>query len=72
MRRSSFACTLALPLFLIGLAACGENPVEPSERFDLTFSGDASFQGPHGSQTGFGCLRYRGPELFVQLSWPPD
>ena len=51
MRRSSFACTLALPLFLIGLAACGENPVEPSGRFDFTFSGDASFQGPHGGQT---------------------
>ena len=52
MRRSSFAFTLALPLFLIGLAACGdEDPVEPTERFDLTFSGDASFQGPHGGQT---------------------
>ena len=38
MRRSSFARILALPLFLIGLAACGENPVEPTERFDLTFS----------------------------------
>ncbi len=51
MRRSSSACTLALPLFLIGLAACGENPVAPSGRFNFTFSGDASFQGPHGGQT---------------------
>ncbi len=61
MRRSSFAFTVALPFFLIGLAACGdEDPVEPIERFDLTFSGDASFQGQHGSQTIHVALVRRG------------
>ena len=34
--------------------------MEPIERFDLTFSGGASFQGPHGGQTIYVALVRKG------------
>jgi len=43
---------LLLPLLCVGLAACdGEDPVDTSVTYDLTFTGDDTFHGAHGDQT---------------------
>lgn len=33
------------------LSACGDGATEPETSFDLTFTGDSTFQGAHGGQT---------------------
>ena len=52
MRASSFVLGFAVPVLLVGLVGCEKaNAFEqPPGPFDLTFSGDASFQGAHGGQ----------------------
>ena len=57
MKPFSFASLAALPLLLIGVAACGSDDGDgptgatgPTGPFDLTFTGDASFQTAHGGQ----------------------
>ena len=49
MRPSQFARRF-LPVLLLGVTACSDDPVVPTGPFDLTFTGDASFQGAHGGQ----------------------
>lgn len=55
MKLSSYARLFMLPVFVLGLAACGDDgngngTVGPTGPFDLEFTGDASFQGAHGGQ----------------------
>lgn len=55
MSRSRFALLLVLPFVLLGLAACGDDETPtgsdgPTGPFDLTFTGDATFQQAHGGQ----------------------
>lgn len=53
MLRSRLATALLLPILFVGLAACNDDdddPIGPGDAFDLTFAGDASFQGPHADQ----------------------
>lgn len=51
MKRVSFAAVILLA-FTSLLVGCGDDAAtEPGATFDLTFTGDASFHGPHGGQT---------------------
>ena len=49
MRLAKYVPLLGLGL-LVGVQACGDDEPVPLATFDLTFNGDASFQGPHGTQ----------------------
>ncbi len=48
MNRSRLAFSLLLPVLFLGVAGC--DPAGIQNIYDLTFEGDASFQGPHGGQ----------------------
>lgn len=53
MRRAPFVIVLLMALAPV-LAGCSDDegrPVAPATTFDLVFTGDATFQGPHGGQT---------------------
>jgi hypothetical protein len=52
MPSSLLARVLIVPLLVAGLVACDDDdgPLEPTGPFDLSFSGDATFQGAHGGQ----------------------
>ncbi|HSM59323.1 MAG TPA: hypothetical protein VK849_00945 [Longimicrobiales bacterium] len=51
MTLPSFARRMSLAVLLVALAACDDDePAGPVGPFDLTFTGDASFQGAHGDQ----------------------
>lgn len=49
MRLFSFA-TAALVLLAPALTGCDDDPTDSAARYDLTFSGDETFQGAHGDQ----------------------
>lgn len=51
MTRSARALALAVPLLMVAVGACDDDPVQPQGPFELTFSGDASFQGAHADQS---------------------
>ena len=50
MNRTLFSTTLCVGLLVV-LAACGDDGVTDPATYQLTFQGDASFQGPHGSHS---------------------
>lgn len=53
MKRSAFTF-LCIPILVAGIAACGgdgNGGTTPTQSYDLTFTGDDSFQGAHGDQT---------------------
>lgn len=49
MKHVSFIA-MSLIAFTAFLAGCDDDPTDPMATFDLTFSGDATFQGAHGGQ----------------------
>lgn len=53
MKSSAFALVVLVSALLLLTGACENDAAfsPPSGPFDLTFSGDASFQGPHGGQS---------------------
>ena len=52
MRGHTLSTRLLLPLLLVGLVACdGDDPMDTTPTYDLTFTGDDTFQGAHGGQT---------------------
>lgn len=48
--RHHFGTILPLLTAVLFLGACDDDPIDPGGPFDLTFEGDATFQGAHGGQ----------------------
>lgn len=68
MRRTA---PVLITLFALGalLAGCGDDPSQPAPTFDLTFTGDATFQGAHGGQTIHVGVREQGSgELVADMT----
>jgi hypothetical protein len=66
MKRASFASVLLLALAPL-LVGCGDDePTDPEVTYDVTFTGDATFQGAHGGQAIQVAVVEQGGEVVAQ------